>query len=365
MGIIEMQEQIRYIGYGSPIMDAISDIDEGLLKKYNLKLNETIHMSIEDSKIIEAFSENSQIELVPGGCSYNTMRVLNWMISPSDKRGSVGVIGSVGDDTYGQTYSDLLGQENIQSIFEKYPDNNTAICGVFCHGKDRGHVTDLGVSTQISDEFVEANWERFKAAQLVFTELFIIKHKKETVYKLAELGSQDEKIFGFNLPSFYFIETYLEDIKNLIEYADIIFVNAEESIFFAKMMGLETHDFGLISEFMAKHPKKNLLKRRTVVITCGPNPAYCCEFDHMTNEVCFTGAFEPDTVEEEAIIDTNAAGDAFAGGFLSQYMPGKSLDQCMKAGHWAAALVIQRRGCQYPIELISIKIVDNYYNIFF
>lgn len=34
-------------------------------------------MPIKDSKIIEAFSEKSQIELVPGGCSYNTMRVLN------------------------------------------------------------------------------------------------------------------------------------------------------------------------------------------------------------------------------------------------------------------------------------------------
>ena len=272
------------------------------------------------------------------------------MINPSDKRGSVGVIGSVGDDCYGQTYYDLLDQETIQPIFEKYQDNNTAICGVFCHGKDRGHVTDLGASTMISDEFVESNWERIKGAQLVFTELFIIKHKKETVYKLAELGSQDEKIFGFNLPSYYFIETYLEDIKNLIEYADIIFVNAEESIFFAKMMVLETNDFGLISEFIAKFPKKNLLKRRTVVITCGPNPAYCCEFDHILNEVCFTGTFEPCYVDEENIIDTNAAGDAFAGGFLSQYMPGKSLDQCMKAGHWAAALVIQRRGCQYPVE---------------
>lgn len=272
------------------------------------------------------------------------------MITPSDKRGSIGVIGSVGDDNYGQTYYDLLYQENIQPIFEKYSDNNTAVCGVFCHGKDRGHVTDLGASTKISDEFVEANWEKFKDAQLVFTELFILKHKKETVYKLAELGSKDDKIFGFNLPSYYFIETYLEDIKNLLEYADIVFVNAEESIFFAKMMGIETEDFGFISEFIAKFPKKNILKRRTVVITCGPNPAICCEFDHVTNEVCFKEFFEPINVEEELIVDTNGAGDAFAGGFLSQYMPGKSLDKCMKAGHYAAALVIQRRGCQYPTE---------------
>jgi hypothetical protein len=34
-------------------------------------------MPIKDSKIIEAFSEKNQIELVAGGCSYNTMRVLN------------------------------------------------------------------------------------------------------------------------------------------------------------------------------------------------------------------------------------------------------------------------------------------------
>ena len=91
------------------------------------------------------------------------------MINPSDKRGSVGVIGSVGDDYYGQTYTDLLLQENIQPVFEKIKDNNTAICGVFCHGKDRGHVTDLGASTIITDEFVEENWEKFKGARLVFT----------------------------------------------------------------------------------------------------------------------------------------------------------------------------------------------------
>ena len=142
----------------------------------------------------------------------------------------------------------------------------------------------------------------------------------------------------------------MDDIKSIVEYGDVIFVNAEEGIFFAKMNGLETDDFGLISEFIAKFPKINPLKKRTVIITCGPNPAYCCEFDHISNEICFSGIFEPDFVEEDSIIDTNAAGDAFAGGFLSQYMPGKPLGECMKAGHWAAALVIQRRGCQYPTE---------------
>jgi len=69
--------------------------------------------------------------------------------------------------------------------------------------------------------------------------LFILKHKKEIVYKLAEEGCKDNKIFGFNFPSFYFIETYIEEIKNLIEYADIIFSNAAEGQFLGEYLGIE------------------------------------------------------------------------------------------------------------------------------
>jgi len=48
------------------------------------------------------------------------------------------------------------------------------------------------------------------------------------------------------------------------------------------------------------------------------------------------------------IVDTNGAGDAFAGGFLSKLVNGQNLDECVKAGHYCAALVIQTRGCQLP-----------------
>jgi len=272
------------------------------------------------------------------------------MLDSSDKRGSTGVLGSIGDDLYGQLYSELLENESIEAIFETFENQTTGFCGVFCHEKDRGHVTDLGASTLVSDQFVDNNWEKISDVQLIFTELFILKHRKNIVYKLADLGLHDEKIFGFNFPSFYFIDTFLLEIKQLLENADIIFSNAAEAIFFAKLMGLETENFGLICEFMAKYPKKNPRKRRTVIITCGPDPAYISEYDHFTSEVSFSGIYSPEYVSENDIIDTNGAGDAFAGGFLSKYMPGRNLDECMKAGHWAAALVIQRRGCQYPEE---------------
>lgn len=47
------------------------------MKRYNLKLNETFHMPIHQSKILDVLSEKDDLELVAGGCSYNTMRVFN------------------------------------------------------------------------------------------------------------------------------------------------------------------------------------------------------------------------------------------------------------------------------------------------
>lgn len=42
------------------------------------------------------------------------------------------------------------------------------------------------------------------------------------------------------------------------------------------------------------------------------------------------------------------AGDAFVGGFLSQLVAGKSIEECVRAGNYAANIVIQRSGCTFP-----------------
>lgn len=87
-----------------------------------------------------------------------------------------------------------------------------------------------------------------------------------------------------------------------------------------------------------------------VIVTCGPNPAFCVEKDSNKGEISFFGSYVPVHVNEGEIVDTNGAGDAFAGGFLSRYVKGKKLEECMAAGHWAASEIIKDRGCQIPYE---------------
>lgn len=42
------------------------------------------------------------------------------------------------------------------------------------------------------------------------------------------------------------------------------------------------------------------------------------------------------------IVDTNGAGDAFAGGFLGAYVAGKDLDECVEVGHKLGSMCVQQ-----------------------
>jgi len=346
--------KVKYLGFGSPLMDIISDVSEDTIKKYDLKLDSTIHTKIVEHPLFKNREEELCVEHVAGGCSYNAMRVFNWMLEDKHNDcGKTGVLGSVGNDFYAELYTKLLENEKIVPIFERFDDIITGICLVFCHNRDRGHITDLGASVLISMDFVNRMFDLIKDVQLVYTELFILKHRKDIVYVLAELCLDNNKIFGFNLPSHYFIETFLEDIKVLLQYVDVLFANKEEAKFLVKLLDInyDEDDMGSLSVGLINWiEKKNKNKKLVVVVTCGPNPAYCIEKDSLKNAISFFNSYVPVHVNEENIIDTNGAGDAFAGGFLSRFVKGRKLEDCMAAGHWAAAEIIQDRGCQIPYE---------------
>jgi len=86
------------------------------------------------------------------------------------------------------------------------------------------------------------------------------------------------------------------------------------------------------------------------VVTSGPESAYVAEYDFVQEKITFYESSVPDIVDDTLIVDTNGAGDAFAGGFLSRFVKKAPLDECMRAGHWAAAVIIQTRGCQIPAD---------------
>lgn len=80
--------------------------------------------------------------------------------------------------------------------------------------------------------------------------------------------------------------------------------------------------------------------------------AFICYFTFSTiiNTFLFTQTveFSVELLPKEKLVDTNGAGDAFVGGFLSQLICGKDLGECCRAGNYAARIIIQRSGCTLP-----------------
>lgn len=69
----------------------------------------------------------------------------------------------------------------------------------------------------------------------------------------------------------------------------------------------------------------------------------------MTDTLCLQVYHIPViSLPKEKLVDTNGAGDAFVGGFLSQLVAGKDIHECCRAGNFAAHIVIQRSGCTFP-----------------
>ena len=188
----EMPHPIKYMSFGSPLMDCIADVSKEFIERNEIELDSTIHKKLSDIKFLNQFLTQHQITYIPGGCQFNAMRVFNWMLD-KDETDIVGFLGSVGEiDPYGDYYQGLLSTENIIPIFETIDNEVTGLCIVMCCNRDRAHITDLGASVSISDQFVERYWDRFKNVELIYTELFILKTKKEICYKIAELGLRDE-----------------------------------------------------------------------------------------------------------------------------------------------------------------------------
>ena len=135
------------------------------------------------------------------------------------------------------------------------------------------------------------------------------------------------------IPHFFGVQ-----LQQLLPYTDIVFGNEAEAEAWASATGQpDKTDLKAIARAIAIQPKSNPARPRIVVITHGPK---------STTVVSTASPDEPKEfavhpLKEEEIVDTNGAGDAFAGGFIGAFVLGKSIDECVEAGHKLGAMCVK------------------------
>jgi adenosine kinase len=142
---------------------------------------------------------------------------------------------------------------------------------------------------------------------------------------------------------------FKEAMDSTSGYWDYLFGNESEALAWAESHDLKTTLISEIATKIALLPKVNNARPRVVVITQGADPTIVAVAKEGKVEVT---EYPTARIADDEIVDSNGAGDAFAGGFMGKLIEGGSLETCVKAGQWLAGLCIRSNGPAY-VPLIS------------
>lgn len=146
------------------------------------------------------------------------------------------------------------------------------------------------------------------------------------------------QVFTLNLSAPFIPQFFKVQLEQVFPYCDFVIGNESEAAAWASAVGLPNKDdIPAIAKSIAALPKSNSSRSRTVIITQGSNSTVVV----AATEPDKPKTFPVDPLKDEQIVDTNGAGDAFAGGFLGALVSGKSVDEAILAGHKLGAMCVQ------------------------
>lgn len=151
------------------------------------------------------------------------------------------------------------------------------------------------------------------------------------------LPSRRTQIFSINISAPFIAQFFSAQLDEILPYSSLVFGNETEAEAYAEAHKLpNTKDLAAIAQHIADSPNKSAAKR-TVIITHGAEPTILAQEGGKE-----TKTFPVQKVED--IVDTNGAGDAFAGGVLGASVAGKGIEEAISVGQKLGAMCIGQNG---------------------
>jgi adenosine kinase len=187
------------------------------------------------------------------------------------------------------------------------------------------------------------------AAKFFYVEGYFLTHGTAAALELSSKSSAAGKTFVLNLSAPFIPQFFGEQVNKIIPHTDVVIGNEAEAEAWATANGLsDPKDLAKVAKAIATLPKANT-KPRTVVFTQGALSTVAVTSDKPDEPKWYPVT----ALTDDQIVDTNGAGDAFAGGFVGALVAGKSLDESVEAGHKLGSMCVQlvRGGVPYQIPI--------------
>ncbi|XP_046370695.2 adenosine kinase 1-like isoform X2 [Haliotis rufescens] len=328
------------LGLGNPLLDISIQGDKSFLDKYDLLPNNAIIAEDKHHNMFAEMTDKYSPSYLAGGATQNSIRVAQWLLEKPD---ATTFFGGVGADQFCKIQEEKAREVGVHVCYQVHQGMKTGVCGAIITGENRSLVTELGAAEMFSLDYLELpeNWKFVEKAQFYYIGGFLLPVSPASVLKVLKHAADKKKTVIMNLHATFLCKYFTDADLDVMPYVDVLFGNGDEAAEFSKHAGFGTSSVEEIASKTAALPKINSSRCRTVVYTQGRDPTYLAHDGKVS-------VYPVKPVDPSVIKDTNGCGDSFVGGFLSQLVQGRSIDECVRCGSYAAKAVIQHYGCTFP-----------------
>ena len=314
-----MQKTSLY-AIGAALVDTEVRVTEDFLNEYSI--NKGVMTLVDESRQEELKdaldSSRANLKRQSGGSACNTA------VAASNFGAKACFGGKVANDDDGELFASDLQDAGVSFFSGKSENGITGKCLVMVtDDADRTMNTYLGISDAFSEAEINEN-------ALINSEWFYIEgylqtddKRTEIVYSAVKKAKQNGVKVALSLSDPFVAQLFAGNLKRVIgDGVDLIFCNKDEALAFTQTDSIDT---------AAKQLKTYT---KTFAITDGANGALIFDGQELFRASAF----------KAAAIDTNGAGDMFAGAFLYAITAGKNYQWAAQLANKAAGLIVQRFG---------------------
>jgi sugar/nucleoside kinase (ribokinase family) len=319
-------------GIGAALVDTEVEVSDEFLSKASIdKGVMTLVDEARQAELLESLSDESNTMLRKCGGS-----VCNSVVAASSLGAQAFFSGKVADDEDGQLYIDDLKEAGVDFHSAGQESGITGKCLVMVtDDAERTMNTFLGASEDLSAR--EIDQAALVDSEWFYVEGYLVTDEARTAATKAavELAKAKGVKVAVSLSDPFVVSVFGDAVRQVIgDGVDLIFCNKDEATAFT---GTETLEAA--SEALKQYTK-------TFAITDGAKGAITFDGNSLN---------QSEGVKAEAI-DTNGAGDMFAGAFLYAITAGKGYGWAASLANDCAAKVVARFGPRLdPADFASIK----------
>lgn len=309
----------RVLGVGSPLLDILASVDDAFLSNIE---GEKGGMMLTASENIDRVVDmlDHKVDIVPGGAAGNTVFALAELGIPT------AMLGKTGNDYYGRIYRDGLAEAGgSEEGFFTSAEIPTGKClSLITPDGERTMRTFFGASAVLTkDEVKSLDFHNYSLVYIEGYQLF----QRQMIGEVLKQAEKSGCKIALDLASFEVVSQFKSDIINILdEYIDLVFANEEEAdALFGT--GNPQLNAGKLAE-----------KCRIAAVKLGKKGAIVATGNDMINI----------EIQPVTPVDTTAAGDLWAAGFLFGYLNGKPLEVCARIASITAREVVQVVGSKIP-----------------